>query len=124
MRLPLHPTRAFLDQIANSTSHSAAPGAPPLLFIESEPFLVELQGSLELEGFPGVEGTMELMRGVQVGKVDLEVPVSSLALSWISYVWNQLGRSGKSRRAEAGFALDYPSLSRFEMDFTSAVQRT
>lgn len=73
MRLPLHPYPTLLP-----LPLPAAPNAPPLLFIKEEPFLVELQGSLEIEGRPGVEGGREEMRGVQVGMVNFEEEVSAL----------------------------------------------
>lgn len=70
MRLPLDPTPSFLY----SLSHPPSASDPPLVFIDQEPFLVELQGSLEMPG-GGHEGGEEEMRGVEVGKIDLSEPV-------------------------------------------------
>ncbi|BGP50940.1 hypothetical protein JCM10450v2_006866 [Rhodotorula kratochvilovae] len=75
MRLPLQPAPSLLSQLASPPS----PTDPPLLFIGNEPFLVELQGSLE--GPTGEECAGEeaskaaaAMEGVRVGKVDLSDP--------------------------------------------------
>ncbi|GAA5876460.1 hypothetical protein JCM1840_005545 [Sporobolomyces johnsonii] len=72
MRLPLHPTPSLLTQL----SHSSTPSDPPLLFIDQEPFLVELQGSLQLP--PGEDDHpadyMHAMAGTRVGNVDLSDP--------------------------------------------------
>lgn len=74
MRLPLVPARSFLSQSALSSSD------PPLVFIDDEPFLVELQGSLEGptgETSAGQEASKaaDLIEGARVGKVDLSDPV-------------------------------------------------
>ncbi|GAA5821577.1 hypothetical protein JCM11251_000916 [Rhodosporidiobolus azoricus] len=75
MRLPLLPTPACSVQLSTSSSSSD----PPLAFIDKEPFLVEMQGSLELplgeqeEAARENEGRGE-MEGVRVGKVDLSDP--------------------------------------------------
>ncbi|GAA5887063.1 hypothetical protein JCM5296_001583 [Sporobolomyces johnsonii] len=72
MRLPLHPTPSLLAQL----SHSSTPSDPPLLFIDQEPFLIELQGSLQLP--PGEDDHggdyMHAMAGTRVGNVDLSDP--------------------------------------------------
>ncbi|GAA5895925.1 hypothetical protein JCM8208_005126 [Rhodotorula glutinis] len=73
MRLPLVPARSFLSQSALSSSD------PPLVFIDDEPFLVELQGSLEGptgETSAGQEASKaaDLIEGARVGKVDLSDP--------------------------------------------------
>ncbi|GAA6010943.1 hypothetical protein JCM10207_004004 [Rhodosporidiobolus poonsookiae] len=75
MRLPLTPTEPCRLQLSTPSSSSD----PPLLFIDNEPFLVELQGKLELP--PGEEelarqenGGRGAMEGVRVGKVDLSDP--------------------------------------------------
>ncbi|GAA5980089.1 hypothetical protein JCM21900_005001 [Sporobolomyces salmonicolor] len=77
MRLPLHPTSSLLAQL----SSSASPSDPPLLFIDHEPFLVELQGTLQLPpgeaepGTPAVGGNhLHAMAGARVGNVDLSDP--------------------------------------------------
>ncbi|GAA5865081.1 hypothetical protein JCM8547_007706 [Rhodosporidiobolus lusitaniae] len=78
MRLPLEPTSACTLQLASSFS-SSSPSDPPLVFIDNEPFLVELQGILGLP--PGEQeqallenGGRDEMEGVRVGKVDLSNP--------------------------------------------------
>ncbi|GAA5935000.1 hypothetical protein JCM1841_007079 [Sporobolomyces salmonicolor] len=79
MRLPLHPTSSLLSQL----SSSASPSDPPLLFIDHEPFLVELQGTLQLppgEAEPGTPApavggnALHAMAGARVGNVDLSDP--------------------------------------------------
>lgn len=70
MRIPLVPTAAYLT--AQSTAVDAS--APPLAFIDNEPYLIELQGSLEVAGGAG-EGSMA---GVSVGRMDLSDPVRCL----------------------------------------------
>lgn len=74
MRLPLVPAASFLSQLPSN------PSDPPLVFIDHEPFLVELQGSLEGptgEPSAGQEASKagELIEGARVGKVDLSDPV-------------------------------------------------
>ncbi|GAA5888966.1 hypothetical protein JCM6882_009698 [Rhodosporidiobolus microsporus] len=75
MRLPLTPTPACSLQLSTTPSSSD----PPLAFIDNEPFLVEMQGILELppgeqeEAARENEGRGE-MEGVRVGKVDLSDP--------------------------------------------------
>ncbi|GAA5928235.1 hypothetical protein JCM3775_000550 [Rhodotorula graminis] len=73
MRLALVPAASFLSQPAPSASD------PPLVFIDREPFLVELQGSLEGptgEPSAGIEASKapHLIDGARVGKVDLSDP--------------------------------------------------
>ncbi|GAA6050972.1 hypothetical protein JCM3770_005349 [Rhodotorula araucariae] len=75
MRLPLHSAACLLAQLASPPS----PSEPPLVFIDDEPFLVELQGSLEAptgEECAGEEASKAgaAMEGVRVGKVDLADP--------------------------------------------------
>lgn len=48
-------------------------GQPPLAFIDDEPFLIELQGSLELPGGLVTDGID--MGGTLVGKLDTSEPV-------------------------------------------------
>ncbi|BGP19312.1 hypothetical protein JCM10213_006201 [Rhodosporidiobolus nylandii] len=73
MRLPLAPTPACQLQLASPPNKDD----PPLVFIDNEPFILELQGILEAP--PGTaeeaqsEGRSE-MEGVRVGKVDLSDP--------------------------------------------------
>lgn len=88
MRLPLQPAPSLLSQLSPSSPSSSSTGTPshpdpPLVFIDNEPFLVELQGSLEGptgEPSAGQEASQAgtLMHGVRVGKVDLSDPVRSL----------------------------------------------
>lgn len=90
MRIPLTPSPAFLAQLADPAS-TPSPSDPPLIWIDSQPFLLELQGILEppadekgaAEAGDAVGASME---GVRVGKVDLADPVSrgvlSLAFAW------------------------------------------
>jgi hypothetical protein len=85
MRLLLTPSPSL------STSLSLpppTPSDPPLAFIDSEPFLIELQGTLELPGSasqgggePGGGGGGG-MESVWVGKMDLQEPVSVSVESW------------------------------------------
>ncbi|GAA6036429.1 hypothetical protein JCM8097_003500 [Rhodosporidiobolus ruineniae] len=78
MRLQLNPTAACASQLSSLASSSST-SDPPLLFIDKEPFLVEMQGQLELppgeqeEAAKENEGRSE-MEGVRVGKVDLSDP--------------------------------------------------
>ncbi|GAA5946526.1 hypothetical protein JCM3765_000279 [Sporobolomyces pararoseus] len=88
MRLPLEITPSFSSQLP-LTSTSA--NDPPLLFIDSEPFIVELQGKLELpegeaveDGFGSSTDDASRLRGSRVGKVDLSDPVSFKVPSSIS----------------------------------------
>ena len=74
MRLPLVPTEGYTNAI---NAPSATGSRPPLAFINEEPFLIELQGSLELPG-GGTEGGAGGMTGLSVGKMDTSDPVSSL----------------------------------------------
>ncbi|TNY18021.1 hypothetical protein DMC30DRAFT_449218 [Rhodotorula diobovata] len=84
MRLPLQPAPSLLSQLSPSSPSSSSTGTPshpdpPLVFIDNEPFLVELQGSLEGptgEPSAGQEASQAgtLMHGVRVGKVDLSDP--------------------------------------------------
>lgn len=76
MRLPLHTTPALLSSIQSHNATSATK-PPPLAFLDDEPFLIELQGSLELPGGHG-EGAEHEMRGLDVGKIDFTEPVSRL----------------------------------------------
>lgn len=71
MRLPLHSTDSLLTAITTLNEK----GGQPLAFLDSEPFLIELQGSLELPGGHG-EGSEQEMRGLSIGKVDFTEPVS------------------------------------------------
>ncbi|BGP10672.1 hypothetical protein JCM10049v2_006564 [Rhodotorula toruloides] len=78
MRIPLTPSPAFLAQLADPAS-TPSPSDPPLIWIDSQPFLLELQGILEppadekgaAEAGDAVGASME---GVRVGKVDLADP--------------------------------------------------
>jgi len=74
MRLPLHTTPALIAAIQTDASNPTSK-QPPLVFLDDEPFLIELQGSLELPGGHG-EGAPLEMRGLSVGKVDFSEPVS------------------------------------------------
>ncbi|ORY77639.1 hypothetical protein BCR35DRAFT_305411 [Leucosporidium creatinivorum] len=69
MHLPLHPTPLLQTQLTTST---ATGNQLPLLWLNSEPFLIELQGSLELPGRAGVELKEGEREGMMVGWVDLE----------------------------------------------------
>ncbi|PRQ75733.1 Ctf8-domain containing protein, partial [Rhodotorula toruloides] len=78
MRIPLTPSPAFLAQLADSSS-TPNPSDPPLIWIDSQPFLLELQGILEPPSDEkGAEEAGEAaaasMEGVRVGKVDLADP--------------------------------------------------
>ncbi|BGP57568.1 hypothetical protein JCM8202_000472 [Rhodotorula sphaerocarpa] len=69
MRLSLTVTPTLTSQLALE----ASPDAPPLAFIDDEPFLLELQGSLDPP--KGEDPALELgMEGVRVGKLDLDNP--------------------------------------------------
>ncbi|SDA02929.1 BZ3500_MvSof-1268-A1-R1_Chr11-1g03222 [Microbotryum saponariae] len=70
MRIPLRPTLAFDLALLQRPSSGSA---PPLVFIDEEPFLIELQGALELP-HTGQEGTMEQLAGAHVGKIDIDEP--------------------------------------------------
>lgn len=79
MRVPLTPTPSFTHELRFPPDASD----PPLVFLDREPFLVELQGALELPGAShGASDTTSNgdgigeMRGVKVGKIDFEQPVS------------------------------------------------
>lgn len=75
MRLSLTVTPTLTSQLALE----ASPDAPPLAFIDDEPFLLELQGSLDPP--KGEDPALELgMEGVRVGKLDLDNPVSPIPL--------------------------------------------
>lgn len=70
MGIPLKPTSLLAHQLA-SQGHA---DLPPLAFIDDEPFLLELQGSLDPP--KGEDPALELgMDGVRVGKLNLENPV-------------------------------------------------
>ncbi|GAA5992308.1 hypothetical protein JCM5350_000809 [Sporobolomyces pararoseus] len=78
MRLPLQITSSFTSQLPLASTSS---NEPPLLFIDSEPFIVELQGKLELaegeaieDGFGSSADDASRLRGSRVGKVDLSDP--------------------------------------------------
>ncbi|CDR45489.1 RHTO0S11e00738g1_1 [Rhodotorula toruloides] len=78
MRIPLTPSPAFLAQLADPSS-TPSPSDPPLIWIDSQPFLLELQGILEPpadEKGAGEAGDAAgaSMEGVRVGKVDLADP--------------------------------------------------
>ncbi|POY76229.1 hypothetical protein BMF94_0424 [Rhodotorula taiwanensis] len=69
MGIPLKPTSLLAHQLA-SQGHA---DLPPLAFIDDEPFLLELQGSLDPP--KGEDPALDLgMDGVRVGKLDLENP--------------------------------------------------
>ncbi|KAI5477620.1 hypothetical protein MNV49_006107 [Pseudohyphozyma bogoriensis] len=68
MRLPLVPVSNL-----NTTGSSSS---PPLAFIDEEPFIVELQGSLELHGAAPDES--QDMSDVVVGKIDLSEPTKPI----------------------------------------------
>ncbi|BGP34660.1 hypothetical protein JCM10296v2_006482 [Rhodotorula toruloides] len=78
MRIPLTPAPAFLAQLADTPS-APSPSDPPLIWIDSQPFLLELQGILEPPadekgaGEAG-EAVGTSMEGVRVGKIDLADP--------------------------------------------------
>lgn len=72
MRIPLIPAASFGASLDASIS---IPGLP-LAFIDDEPFLIELQGVLELPG-GGRDGERGGMEDVKVGNLDLSEPVSS-----------------------------------------------
>ncbi|KAM0751167.1 hypothetical protein T439DRAFT_347745 [Meredithblackwellia eburnea MCA 4105] len=67
MRIPLN--------ISTELDLTNTPGLPPLAFIDNEPFLVELQGALELPGQPNPdEGLDQYLAEVNVGKLDTTDP--------------------------------------------------
>ncbi|GAA6003054.1 uncharacterized protein JCM10292_000314 [Rhodotorula paludigena] len=75
MRLSLEPAPSVLSQI----SASPEPSDAPLVWIDREPFLVELQGALEAPAGEEAAGTeasecARAIEGVRVGKVDLSDP--------------------------------------------------
>lgn len=74
MRLALEPTPAFTHEL-----RYAPASEPPLVFLDQEPFLVELQGALELSGESGDASTG--MHGVKVGKIDFSQVVSYMMLA-------------------------------------------
>ncbi|GAA5974301.1 hypothetical protein JCM11641_006723 [Rhodosporidiobolus odoratus] len=79
MRLELTPTPACQTQLAQPPPSVSD---PPLVFIDSQPFLLELQGKLELPPNEIEQAQRENagrgeMEGVRVGKVDLSDPVRS-----------------------------------------------
>ncbi|KAK4046593.1 hypothetical protein OIV83_005963 [Microbotryomycetes sp. JL201] len=76
MRIPLELTAACTTQLSVATLSTD----PPLAFIDNEPFLIELQGTLENPSHDpdsAVPG-QDMMRGVQVGKLDLQVPTKPI----------------------------------------------
>ena len=75
MQLPLEPSASLADQLA---SDQGGQGVPPLAFIDDEPFLLELQGSLDPPKGEDADTTERLggMSGLRVGKLDFENPVS------------------------------------------------
>lgn len=78
MQLPLELSPSLADQLASDQGQ----GVPPLAFIDDEPFLLELQGSLDPPKGEDADTTERLggMSGVRVGKLDLENPVSPFPL--------------------------------------------
>ncbi|KAL8290435.1 hypothetical protein RQP46_002693 [Phenoliferia psychrophenolica] len=70
MRLQLNSTLSLEDSLAQAGGGGA--GGPPLAFIDDEPFLIELQGSLELPGSEKADGVD--MGGTIVGKLDTTEP--------------------------------------------------
>ncbi|SCV73329.1 BQ2448_7255 [Microbotryum intermedium] len=70
MRIPLRTTSAFDLALLQRPSSGAA---SPLVFIDEEPFLIELQGALELPN-TGQEGSMRQLAGAHVGKIDFDEP--------------------------------------------------
>ncbi|GAA5938204.1 uncharacterized protein JCM15063_000665 [Sporobolomyces koalae] len=83
MRIPLSISPSLETQLSTP---SGSASDPPLVFIDQEPFIVELQGRLELppdDQLPG-GGTdptggdeASRLRGSRVGKIDLSDPVST-----------------------------------------------
>ncbi|GAA5909707.1 uncharacterized protein JCM6883_004608 [Sporobolomyces salmoneus] len=79
MRLPLQISPSFTSQLPLSSTSSSD---PPLVFIDSEPFIVELQGKLDLpegEAEPdtysgGGADEAGRLRGSRVGRIDLSDP--------------------------------------------------
>ncbi|GAA6009243.1 hypothetical protein JCM11491_004243 [Sporobolomyces phaffii] len=75
MRIPLEIAPSFASQLPLA---APAPSDPPLVFIDSEPFIVEFQGKLDLpEGEADESGGPDeasRLRGSRVGKVDLSDP--------------------------------------------------
>jgi hypothetical protein len=65
-RLPISLSPSVSLPVASSST------SPPLAWIDEEPFIIELQGSLEL---PGSEKGAADMSGVIAGKLDLVQPV-------------------------------------------------
>ncbi|GAA5878382.1 hypothetical protein JCM3774_002817 [Rhodotorula dairenensis] len=72
MQLPLELAASLGRQLGNDPR----PGAPPLAFIDDEPFLLELQGSLDPPKGEDPDTTEHLggMSAVRVGKLDFENP--------------------------------------------------
>ncbi|KAK4049241.1 hypothetical protein OIO90_005530 [Microbotryomycetes sp. JL221] len=72
MRLVLEPTKNCLSNLINhqqiNTDNNRT--LPPLTFIDDEPFLIELQGTLDHP----ITGSDPSMNGVVVGKLDLDMP--------------------------------------------------
>lgn len=79
MQLPLEASPSLVEQLA---SDQGGQGVPPLAFIDDEPFLLELQGSLDPPKGEDSDTTERLggMSGVRVGKLDFENPVSAFPL--------------------------------------------
>ncbi|KAM0791944.1 hypothetical protein ACM66B_004195 [Microbotryomycetes sp. NB124-2] len=78
MRIALEPTSACTTTLRCPPLSSAE---LPLAFIDNEPFLIELQGSLENPLHDTQDSSIaydDLMRGVQVGKLDLQVPTKPI----------------------------------------------
>ncbi|BGP26982.1 hypothetical protein Rt10032_c20g6297 [Rhodotorula toruloides] len=78
MRIPLTPSPVFLAQLADPASTSSASDPSPI-WIDSQPFLLELQGILEPPADEkgtgeGAQAAPASMDGVRVGKVDLADP--------------------------------------------------
>ncbi|KAK4690656.1 chromosome transmission fidelity protein 8, partial [Phenoliferia sp. Uapishka_3] len=71
MRLKLNPSQNLISTLSNPANSSSNPPAP-LAFIDNEPFLIELQGSLELPGGQVTQGID--MGGTIVGKLDTTDP--------------------------------------------------
>lgn len=71
MHLPLHPSPSLPSQLTSTTTTTTTSPPPPLAWLDAEPFLIELQGSLELEGRAGVELNEGEREGIRVGWVDL-----------------------------------------------------
>ena len=89
MRLPLQISPSFTSQLPLSES---SPSDPPLLFIDQEPFIVELQGKLDLpegeaeEDGLGAGDEASRLRGSRVGKIDLSDPVNSKFFSLLGVI--------------------------------------